>query len=248
MMRARFIGVASAAILIAAGIYGFVQNTGVKPGPVTLTFIAEADGEPLAFDEFAYTNPGGVEPFRLRDFRVYVSNIVLSDGQDSHVVQDSYHLLRFDRNSPSFSLTLPDVPLREVSGVAMSIGIDEAANGSIETRGDLDPNNRMAWNWKTGYKFVLAEGAIRIGGEIRPLVYHVGFSENRRDVNFSPPVPVSVTDAGVLEFSVDVMKLFRGETLIDMATLQSVKMDKTDSSRLAANYASMIEARWGESE
>jgi hypothetical protein len=245
LTRTRILGIA-AAVLIAAGVYGIVLSTSVKPGPVTLTFVAEADGEPLIFDKFAYTNPGGGESFRLRDFRVYVSNIVLSDGETSHVVQDSYHLLRFDHRTPTFSVTLPNVPLRRLTGVAMSIGVDEAANGSIEARGDLDPNNRMAWNWKTGYKFVLAEGAIRVGGTVQPLVYHVGFSENRQNIVFTPPAPVSLADADELAFSVDVMKLFSGETVIDMAALQTVKMDKTDASRLATNYASMIEARWGE--
>lgn len=244
MKRNRFIGIAAAIVLVAAGVYGFVLNSSVKLSSVTVTFVAEADGEPLVFDEFIYTNPGGDEAFRLRDFRVYVSNIVLSDGQTSHVVQDSYHLLRFDRNTPTFSATLPNVPLRRLTRVAMSIGVDEAANGSIETRGDLDPNNRMAWNWKIGYKFILAEGAIRVGGEVQPLVYHVGFNENLRNIVFTPPEPVSLADEGGLKFFVDVMKLFIGETVIDMAALRTVKMDKTDASRLAANYASMIEPRW----
>jgi hypothetical protein len=244
MKRVWLIGIAAAIGLVAAGVYGFVLNSGFKPGPVTLTFVAEVDGEPLVFDEFVYTNPGGDEAFRIRDFRVYISNIVLSDGEKSHVVEDSYHLLRFDRNTLTFGVTLPDVPLRRLTGVTMSIGVDEEANGSIKTRGDLDPNNRMAWNWRTGYKFVLAEGAIRVGGEVQPLVYHIGFSENRRNMVFTPPAPVLLIDDDELSFSVDVMKLFRGERVIDMAALPTVKMDKTDASRLAANYASMIEPRW----
>lgn len=246
MKRLGVLGVVAASTLLLVGMVVFALGNRTKPVPLALTFVAEANGAPIEFDTFAYTNPGGNELFRLRDFRVYVSNIVLADGDKMHVVEDSYHLLRFDRNTPQFNVVLPDVSLRRISSVSMSIGIDEAANGSIEARGDLDPNNRMAWNWSIGYKFVLAEGAIQVDGAVEPLVYHVGFSENRRDLSFSAPEAVEWNENMPLTFSVDVMKIFSGVNAIHMTDLPTVKMDRNDAELLATNYANMIQAKWGE--
>ncbi|MGR3614824.1 MAG: MbnP family protein [Paracoccaceae bacterium] len=235
-----------ATLIIVLGVvaYGVCFKTGTNPGPVTLKFTAQMADEPLIFDEFSYLNPGGNGTFRVRDFRVYVSNITLSDGDNTHVVKDSYHLLRFDRDTTDFSVVLPDVPLQTISDVSMSIGIDAAANGSIESRGNLDPNNRMAWNWKIGYKFVLVEGAIKIDGAIQPLVYHVGFSENRRDLSFATPASFTRNDNTPIPFLVDLMKLFTGATVVDMVALPTVKMDKSDAEKLANNYTAMITADW----
>ena len=78
--------------------------------------------------------------------------------------------------------------------ISFGIGVDAAANTSIQSRGDLDPNSQMAWNWKVGYKFVLFEGGMKLNadGVQKPLVYHVGFNENMRRLKFdltdpSPP-------------------------------------------------------------
>ena len=238
------IGVFGVVAVLVAAVLAFSFSMRAQPKPLTLTFLAEADGEPVVFDEFAYTNPGGNERIRLRDFRVYISNIVLFDGDVQHVVNDSYHLLRFDRRTPEFSVVLPDVPLRRISKISMSIGIDEAANGSIETRGDLDPNNRMAWNWSIGYKFVLLEGAIELDSSVAPLVYHVGFNENRRDIVFSASNRIEWAEDEPLKFKVDPLQLFSGAEAINLANLQTVKMDRSDAALLSANYATMIQADW----
>ncbi|WP_319545633.1 MbnP family protein [Ruegeria conchae] len=246
MKRLNRLSIVAVSTLVLAAIIVFAFDFRTKPRPLKLIFVAEANGEPIEFDTFAYTNPGGTEMFRLRDFRVYISNIKLADGDKVHVVENSYHLLRFDRSTPQFNVVLPKVPLRQISRISMSIGIDEAANGSIEVRGDLDPNNRMAWNWNIGYKFVLVEGAIQMDGAVMPLVYHVGFNENRRDLDFVASTSVERDENRPLTFSVDVMKLFSGEEVIDMTELQTVKMDRSDAALLATNYAQMINPTWGD--
>ena len=104
----------------------------------------------------------------------------------------------------------------------------------------------MAWNWNIGYKFLLAEGNIDLNGTIAPLVYHVGFSENRREIDFEFTKPIKLTTDNPIAFDVDILKLFDSTSQIDMATLQTVKMDKTDAALLADNYAQMISLKSAE--
>ena len=127
-----------------------------------------------------------------------------------------------------------------IEKVHLSIGIDEAANSSIESVGDLDPNSRMAWNWEVGYKFVLLEGAIQMPGAAKPLVYHVGFSENRRDLVFELKDLSSAEEYAHIAFDVDILQMFEGEETIDLSTKPSVLFDKSDAQLVANNYAKLI--------
>ena len=118
--------------------------------------------------------------------------------------------------------------------------MDEVANSSIESVGDLDPNSRMAWSWDVGYKFILFEGGLSLEDELVPLVYHVGFDENYRPRSFKLDEPLFAQRSDSLTFKVDVMKLFEGASTIDMSALSNVKFDRSDARLLAANYETMI--------
>ena len=125
-------------------------------------------------------------------------------------------------------------------------GVDEEANSSLASVGDLDPNGRMAWNWETGYKFVLFEGFLIVDDERRPLVYHVGFSENRRVLQFDLEEPDDLWSPGGISLRVDLLELFAGDRVVDMQALSNVKFDREDARLLANNYASMISTPDGE--
>ncbi|WP_052262005.1 MbnP family protein [Leisingera sp. ANG-M1] len=215
-----------------------------KPGPpsnqLRLVFTAEADGEDLVFDQFLYKNPSGPGQFRVQNFRFYISNIQLSGEDGAYVEPDSYHLVRFGSQNKDFSIELSNVPLKSYSSLAFSVGIDEPANSSIEPRGDLDPNSQMAWNWEVGYKFVVFEGSLKMGEGIQPLVYHVGFNENRRDLLFTRPMEEDLSGTSEVSFKVDVMKLFDSASVLNLAQLQSVKFDRQDARVLAENYSRMF--------
>ena len=215
-----------------------------KPDPpanqLRMIFTAEANGQDLVFNQFLYENPSGPGQFRVQNFRFYISNIQLSGEDGAYVEPDSYHLVRFGSQNESFSIELTNVPLNSYSSLAFSVGIDEKANASIEPRGDLDPNSQMAWNWEVGYKFVVFEGSLKMEEDIQPLVYHVGFSENRRDLIFTLPVAEELSGTSEVGFKVDVMKLFDSASALNMAQLQSVKFDRQDARVLAENYSRMI--------
>lgn len=229
--------VAIALLLIGAWIYVYQTS---QPGVVSLRFDAVVGEEPLALNETRYPNPGGAGLFRVRDFQFYLSNIVLHGKKNDYRVPDSYHLARFDNASGRYQLDLPGVPPDAYSAITFSIGIDDAANSSIASVGDLDPNSRMAWNWEVGYKFVLFEGALLDGDTVQPLVYHVGFSENRKILRFDLPESFAPGSPEPLSFTVDVMALFTGKVTIDMAALPNVKFDRADARSIAENYGEMV--------
>ncbi len=238
LVRRRLIfSIVSGLLLLGVAMY-FYQMA--QPGTVRLRFDAVMDDESLVFNEARYANPGGQGLFRVRDFQFYLSNIVLHGKQNDYRVPDSYHLARFDNASTSYRLDLPDVPQDTYTAITFSIGIDDAANSSIVSVGDLDPNSRMAWNWELGYKFLLFEGALIDGDTIRPLVYHVGFSENRKTLGFNLAEGVAPGSPNPLLFTVDVMALFTGKVTIDMAALPNVKFDRDDTGLIAGNYGEMI--------
>ncbi len=231
------ISVASGLLLAGAAVY-FYQIS--QPGTVRMRFDAVIGDKPLVFNDARYSNPGGAGMFRIRDFQFFISNIDLHGEKSVYRVPDSYYLARFDNSSTSYQIDLANVPQDWYSAITFSIGVDEVANGSIRSVGDLDPNSRMAWTWEVGYKFLLFEGALIDGDTIRPLVYHVGFNENRKTLRFNLPQEVAPDSSDALLFTVDVLALFTGKNTVDMVALPNVKFDRDDARLLAGNYGTMI--------
>jgi hypothetical protein len=237
MRRLLSISVASGLLLAGAAVY-FYQIS--QPGTVRVRFDAVIGDKPLVFNDARYSNPGGAGMFRIRDFQFFISNIDLHSEKGVYRVPDSYYLARFDNSSTSYQIDLANVPQDWYSAITFSLGVDEVANGSIISVGDLDPNSRMAWNWEVGYKFLLFEGALIDGDTIRPLVYHVGFNENRKTLRFNLPEEVAPDSSDALLFTVDVLALFTGKNTVDMVALPNVKFDRDDARLLAGNYGTMI--------
>lgn len=216
-----------------------VPQTG-QPGSLVLRFVAFVEDEPLVLNQMRYANPGGDGAFTVRDFRFFLSNLSLVSGSEEYRVPESYHLVRFDSERQIYDLELSEIPTRPYSEIRFALGVDEAANSSIESVGDLDPNSRMAWSWDVGYKFILFEGGLSVNDALVPLVYHVGFNENYRPKGFMLEESPFAQRRPLLTFKVDVMKLFTGARTIDMAGLSNVKFDRVDARRLADNYETMI--------
>ena len=176
----------------------------------------------------------------VRDFQFFVSNIRLVSKDGVHEPVESYYLARFDNPTVSYEIVLNNVPARDYNQVEFALGVDAEANGSIRSVGDLDPNSRMAWSWEVGYKFILFEGALQLNEQVIPLVYHVGFDENYTPLSFSRDASVEPLTTSVIDFSVDVLQMFKGHETIDMATLSSVKFDRNDARLIAGNLTRMI--------
>lgn len=229
-------------LVAAAALYAVASylHRASQPVDLTLQLHPFVGAEPLVYNELRYANPGGEGHFEVRDFRFFLSNIRLAGDSDIYAEFDSYHLVRFDGAESTFVITLHDVPRGDYDRIEFGIGIDPAANHSLESRGDLDPNSRMAWTWELGYKFVLFEGAFAREEVRMPLVYHVGFDENFQRVSNRIDAALLDTSSANLNFRVDLLRMFTGHATVDMAALSNVKFDRNDASLLARNYREMI--------
>jgi hypothetical protein len=228
------------ALVAAFGVIGWRLQRAAQPVELTLYFHPFVGPQPLALNASLYPNPGGEGHFKVRDFQFFFSNIRLVSVSGAFVEPDSYHLVRFDGAEPGFMIVLHEVPRRNYERIEFGIGVDAAANRSLASRGDLDPNSRMAWSWEVGYKFVLFEGELLRGKTNDPLVYHVGFTENYRTISTTLRRDPLGSRPARLDFRVDVLRLFKGSTNIDLAALPSVKFDRADAARLGSNFNGMV--------
>jgi len=244
MRKATLLMLVVLAVAAALGVTGWRLYRAGQPVELTLYFHPFVGAEPLVLNEPRYPNPGGEGRFKVRAFQFFLSNIRLVGAAGAYVESDSYHLVRFDSAESTFVIVLHDVPRRNYERIEFGIGVDAAANRSLASRGDLDPNGRMAWTWEVGYKFVLFEGALLRGNASDPLVYHVGFAENYRPVATALPRKPLDSRSARLDFRVDILRLFQGSTTIDMAALPSVKFDRADAALLARNFAAMVTPMW----
>ena len=236
-MNKTWITLFSVCVLLVASWFYLINQQ--QAGTVTLQFQARVGDKPLEFNQAIYANPAGSGYFQIRGLQFYLSNIQLQGKNQRYQLVDSYHLARFDNVTKSYVIELHNVPFDEYSKVMISIGVDESANASIMPRGDLDPNNRMAWSWEVGYKFMLFEGTLAYEQKIQPLVYHVGFSENCKSLQFNLPEPI-VPGTAQINFDVDILAMFTASVNINMNTLPTVKFDRKDARLIAENYTSMI--------
>lgn len=238
------------AVAAALGATGWRLHRAAQPVELALYFHPFVGPEPLVLNESRYPNPGGEGRFRVRDFQFFLSNIRLVSATGTHVEADSYHLVRFDGEAGAFVeerafvIVLHGVPRRNYERIEFGIGVDAAANRSLASRGDLDPNGRMAWSWEVGYKFVLFEGALLRGDASDPLVYHVGFDENYRPTSAGLHPELLDRRPARLDFRVDILRLFQGSTTVDMAALPSVKFDRADAALLGRNFTAMVTPMW----
>jgi hypothetical protein len=231
-------------ILIAA----LIQSCTVSPKyrTVVLSFRANVDGSPLVLGSRRYQNPNGTGEFTIENFKLYISNIVLVNSQteNAHREENSYHLLRFDSSEGVYNVSIDSVELTDFDSLYFSIGVDSAKNKSIDNIGDLDPNSQMAWNWNVGYKFVVMEGNYykQRDGKPTPLVFHIGFSENYRQLTFKID-PLYASSNKPIDFDVNISAMFGMPNQINFDTLSSVTFNRSKAQFVAGNFTNMLHLR-----
>ncbi len=200
---------------------------------LTVNFNTYVNGEELEYGK-KYASPNGDGTFAIYDFKLYVSNLQLisnANPEKNYLEKESYHLLKF-HTSNNYSFVLNNISLESYDKIGISIGIDEEANLSIKNPGDLDPTNQMAWNWTSGYKFLLFEGLYfpESSENDIPIVFHIGFSENKKDLVFD------ITSKNEIQFDIEITELFKNPNNIDFNELPKVLFNKEYSNLIASNY------------
>lgn len=209
--------------------------------PATMAMNIELEhvlsGQTLELNGKSFTLPSG-EDFTPKKFKYYISNIELRNTSTGETFEeeDSYHLISEDGNK---SIDLGMVPSSNYDELVFSIGVDEVANGKTDQTGDLDPNSDMAWNWNTGYKFLVLEGEFTNSktSERQGLVMHIGTNANYKTIAQSLN-GVKAGKSTTLTLSSNLDELFLDPNTLKVSELESTTIMFGDiAGKVAENYS-----------
>ncbi|MCC5944342.1 MAG: hypothetical protein JJT94_05360 [Bernardetiaceae bacterium] len=207
-----------------------------KVGSLSIKIEHVFDNEPIVLNSQTYRNANGDE-FVIQKFKYYLSNWKLLRSDDGeYLIPDSYKLVEVTRGAHLFEMIFEGIPEGEYEAVSFAIGIDPERNLSTDQIGDLDPNNEMAWDWNTGYKFLLFEG--RTTAE-RPqgIVFHIGEDENYvpQYFEFDSKLQIETGKQAKMQIICEAAELFRGTTLVDFAVLNDAMFGRP-AAQIRENY------------
>ena len=232
-------------ILILPGLMACESDQSVsEEAELRLTLDHMVNDDPLVLNSSRYFNALGQE-YNITKFRYYVSNIRLRNTRtgEVYIEPESYHLVGTE-NGSTYDVLLSGIPLGEYNQLEFAIGVDNSTNTSTDRLGALDPSNDMAWDWNTGYKFILLEGNyFPENADAAPLVYHVGSDPNYRILTYSIGQPdqaaleLAAANETRVQMQVDVANLFTTPHPVDFEEHPVVMFDPF-SRKIADNYAS----------
>ncbi|GAB4189524.1 MAG: hypothetical protein OHK0057_36810 [Thermoflexibacter sp.] len=221
------------------------KKENIATANVGLNFANLMNNSPLLLENTTYTTALGGR-FAVSELKYYISNIKLINSQTGKVFTepDSYHLIERKSDTHIDEVVIKNVALGKYDQIEFAVGIDKTRNLSTDQVGDLDPSNNMAWDWKTGYKFLLLEGNVFLStGERRGLVYHVGADENYRTIRLNFPsmenLKVEEGKTPTINISVEIAKLFNSPNRIDIEQHRTVMFGEV-AGKVADNYATMF--------
>ncbi|WP_375558697.1 MbnP family protein [Bernardetia sp. OM2101] len=182
--------------------------------------------------------------YLLESFKFYLSNFEFESASTNETfkVEDSYYLFSANREKNTFEREIL-IKKGEFSKMTFSIGIDSIKNTSLDNTGDLDISNSMAWDWNTGYKFVVMEGKYYTNPSNSdssiPLVFHIGQNQNYKKVSLSFDTVnekgVFSTDNKKIVLRVDLNDFFSSPNQIDFNEINNI-MGGGKSLLLSQNY------------
>lgn len=211
---------------------------------ITVTFNTMVGSKPLNTDSI-YTNQFG-ETFKVRNYRYYISNIILIDSitNNSQTFNDQYFLID-EKEQASKHIVLP-TSLQNITGVGFLLGVDSIKNVSgVQTR-SLDPAKGMFWTWNTGYVMAKLEGTSPLAKTPgHAFSYHVGGYKPGEAVAkniqllLQPAVMVN-TSLKEIVIAADLLKWFSGKHDIKISDAAFCHEPGNLAMQLADNYANMF--------
>ena len=212
-------------------------------GSLRFSFRNVINDEVMELRDLSYLNANG-DTFSIEEFNYYISNVTLGKSGSSaeFLIPESYFLIRKQDGVDSHEISVEDVPSGMYDVLRFSIGIDPEKNTSLDSDGDLNPSNNMAWNWNTGYKFVLLEGRYKtVSGQEGVLVFHIGRDENYHTMEVDLTESISIQEGKVSEvlLETDAAEMFVSPYTIDFSVESNAQFG-TDADSIAVNYRDMI--------
>jgi len=185
------------------------------------------------------------QTYLLENFKFYLSNFEFESASTNETfkVEDSYYLFSADREKTVFEREIL-IKKGEFNKINFSIGVDSIKNTSLDNSGDLDISNSMAWDWNTGYKFVVMEGKyyndISNPTTSIPLVFHIGLNQNYKKISLDFD---KLNEKGIFDtkknkkivLKVDLNDFFSSPNQIDFNQINTI-MGKGKSILFSQNY------------
>lgn len=231
--------------LLALSFWGCTSNDEDAPTEATGKLVVEvahtANGQPLLLDGTLYENSLG-QRFSVEEFKFYLSNLKLRNTENNTLFQEqnSYHLVNAARDGSAYALEL-EVPVGTYHDLEMAIGVDNGANTSLDNLGDLSPSNNMAWDWNTGYKFVLLEGRYpQPDGTDKGVVFHIGTDQNYyiyklRQSSLQQPLTFRKGETVRVRLNAEITQLFAQPHTIDFDEVNEA-MFGPNADKVGENY------------
>ena len=242
-------------VLLGIALCGCEKKADVPAltGTLQLLFEARAGSELLVPGTGVYRN-GGNEPFTVKEFDFFISNIQLTTARGGvfSVPKDSSYFLISTANGSTTAL-LRNLPAGAYTGVTFTLGIDSLkSTAPLEQRtGVLDPAGAAAgmyWTWNSGYIFLKLEGTSPVAAtpENR-FVYHIGgfggyntpTINNLRKIHLEAPAggAAAVAEGSMPQMIItaDVLKIFDAVKPVRIAQNPTVMFNPA-SVDLADNY------------
>lgn len=213
-------------------------------GKLELKFSFTGNGSPLVLGERYYRTVMG-DSIMADDFKIYFSNLKLRRKDSTYyAIPKSYYLLNAAEPNGK-TITIDSIPQGEYVGIEYGIGVDSVANHSITWvgRGDLSTTNGMSWDWNTGYKFILYEGAYRRRNASKVLTFHIGTSRNYKTNRISfervqkANLKINPSKMGRLEMGVELTGVLNGPNFLNLEESNVVMFDANTTRMLAENTA-----------
>jgi hypothetical protein len=201
---------------------------------IEIQFQNVVGSDPLVLNASKYLSPTN-DTFNVSQFKYYVSNVILSSKEGKNYVEpQSYHLIS-QEGKLAFKLnSIP--PYGTYDTFTFSIGVDSSHNHTLVATGDLDPNTNMAWDWNTGYKFLLLEGDYATLSKKGGLIFHIGQDANYKTITLNGTITVANGKKTIIKIKSDINEMFINPNTIDFNVLHEA-MFGSEAAKIADNYA-----------
>jgi len=218
----------------------FLSLHSIAQQKITLSF-KNVVADKLLNTDSNYTNQFG-ETFKVRNFKYYISNIVLKDAVSnrSQLINDYFLIDEKIDTSKTIVLT---TSLQQITGIEFLLGVDSMKNVSGVQTGSLDPENGMFWTWNTGYVMAKLEGSSPAAKTpAHAFSYHIGGYKKEEEAarKISLSFKEAVNNTNKIIITADVLKWFSAVHDIKIADIAFCHEPGKLAMQLADNYATMF--------
>ena len=163
-------------------------------------------------------------PIRFDQFNFYISNVVLvkeivGNPEETEVLEIDFVDLSFkpadiDDATKGFSITAPNVPVGDYSGIKINLGVTSDLNKtSWEDYGNGHPLRKSGHYWSAWNSFIFSKTEAKIdidsdGSFAHKISYHTGADDAYRTKFFAKDITLEEDATTQVSFSVDVKMMF----------------------------------------